>query len=891
MIPPPFSLRCEYLNNPLGIDVPRPRLSWKTRSSERGTYQTAYQILVGSNDAGILAGKGDVWDSGKVHSGRTAQVPYSGSPLKSRTRFFWRVRRWDQGERRSAYSAAAFFETGFLSPKDWKAKWITMNSPRTFRAPGTVMLGKYRGDYVQTFGIYLTKNFETGPNITRARAYVCGLGCYELLINGRKVGDRALDPAQTDYRKTALYTTFDLAGYLDRRNVVTLILGNGRHIENYRYGRPKAICQIEIEYAGGGRRIIVTDASWTAAHGPLRENGLYFGEFYDGAHHELMDVKNAVRAEGPLLRSQVMPPIRVVESLLPRKIVSSSPDKMICDFGQNFAGRLALRIKARPGTKLILRHAELLSEDGSLNVAPNQNAQATDVYVCRGQGVEDFEPKFTYHGFRYAEIGGDPELPRLTSILGRAVHSDVEPAGTFVCSNSLFNRIHRNVVWGLRSNLMGIPTDCPQRDERHGWLGDAHLAAESAILNFDMAAFYAKFLRDIRDAQGKDGSLPDFVPAFIGGFSPADPAWGSAYITLAWLVYWYYGDVDVLAEHYPGLKKYAAFLARNADGDIVRHLGKYGDWCPPGSIAPKKTPLELTSTWFYYHDTLLLSRIAAALGAPEDAKVYASHAARIKKAFNRVFLKGTRYATIQTSPIDRYVSQTSNALPLYLDMAPGPKKEAVLTGLLQSVIGDWDFHLDTGIIGTRYLLEVLSDHGYPHVACRLVNQKTYPGWGYMVREGATTLWERWEKITGGGMNSHNHVMLGSVEAWFHKTIAGVRCSQAGWEKITICPPDLPDLTSARAAVETIRGKVKVDWRREEKSLRVNLQVPPGSEAEMRLPLPRAKALLEESGKRIWSGPGKTANRPEIEILGTQAGGLRLKVLSGAYAFRLESSSG
>jgi len=891
MIPPPSSLRCEYLKNPLGIDVPRPRLSWKTLAAERGVDPAAYQILVGSNDAGIKRGSADVWNSGKVRSRRTAHIPTPASLLKSRTRYFWRVRWWDQGERRSAYSAAAFFETGFLSPKDWEARWITMNRPRTFRAPGTTMLGKYRGDYVQTFGIYLTKDFEAALNITRARAYVCGLGCYELLINGRKVGDSVLDPPQTDYRKTALYATFDLAGYLGRRNTVTLILGNGRHIANYGYGPPKAICQIEIEYDGGKRRVIATDASWIAGHGPLRENGLYFGEFFDGAHDELVDVKNAVCAEGPLLRSRLMPPIRAVESLRPRKIVSSSREKMIYDFGQNFAGRLALQIEARAGTRLTLRHAELLSEEGGLNVSPNQNAQATDVYVCRGQGVEEFEPKFTYHGFRYAEIGGGPELPRLTSVLGRVVHSAVEPSGKFVCSNSLFNRIHRNVVWGLRSNLMGIPTDCPQRDERHGWLGDAHLAAESAIFNFDMAAFYAKFLRDIRDAQGKDGSLPDFVPAYIGGFSPADPAWGSAYITLAWLVYWYYGDVDVLAEHYPRLKKYVAFLAKNADGDIVRHLGKYGDWCPPGSIAPKKTPLELTSTWFYYHDTLCLSRIAAALSASAEARMYASHAARIKKAFNRAFLQGTRYATIQTSPVDRYVSQTSNVLPLYLDMAPGPKKEAVLSGLLQSVIGDWDFHLDTGIVGTRYLLEVLSDHGYPYVAYRLVNQKTYPGWGYMVREGATTLWERWEKITGGGMNSHNHVMLGSIDSWFYKTIAGIRCNQAGWEKITIFPPDLPDLTSARAAVETIRGKVKVDWRRKEKSLHLDLQVPPGSEAEIRIPLPRAKALLEESGKRIWSSQGKTANRPEVEILETQGGGLRLKVHSGVYAFRLDKSSG
>ncbi|MCX6562062.1 MAG: family 78 glycoside hydrolase catalytic domain [Candidatus Aminicenantes bacterium] len=885
-IPAPLDLTCEYLTDPLGIDSRRPRFSWKLKHFERGAAPKAYRIIVGSHPDVVEKDLGDLWDSGRVRSGRTTLIAYGGRPLRSRQRCFWRVRWWDREGTISSFSRTASFEMGLLEKSDWSAQWIGLKAPRYFRTKGTVLAGRYRGAYVQTEGIYLTKNFAAGPRSRLARAYVCGLGLFEFLLNGRKIGDHVLDPAQTDYGKSVFYATFDITSYLARKNAAVIVLGNGRHIKNFGFGPPRAICQIEIEEEEGSRRIIATDETWTGGSGPVGRNGLYFGEIFDGRKKIIGHTEKTVRVAGPPLHAQMLPPIRVIQTLLPRRFSSPSPNARLFDFGQNFSGWVRMRVRGPAGTRVTLRHAELLNEDGSLNAAPNQGAAATDVYILNGRGLETYEPRFTYHGFRYAEISGTSSLPDLKEVEGRVVHSDVKPAGTFLCSDTLLNRVHRNILWGQRSNLMSIPTDCPQRDERHGWLGDAHLSAEEAILNFDMAAFYAKFLKDIRNAQGRDGSLPDFVPPYVGGFRPADPAWGSAYISLVWLLFWHYGDKEIMSEHFDGLKKYVDFLSRHTVGQIIRDLGKYGDWCSPGSVVPKQTPLELTSTWFYYHDTLLLSRIAAALKRTEDAAKYADLARRVKDAFNDEFLEGDQYRVLRTSPVEKYASQTSNALPLHLGMVPPAKKGAVVRSLLRSVVNDWDRHLDTGIIGTRYLLDVLSENGRTDLAYRVARQTTYPGWGYMVKEGATTLWERWEKNTGGGMNSHNHIMLGSVDAWFYRTLAGVRCSAPGWTKILVRPPDLPELTFAKCSHETIRGTIEVHWKRLENCFSLELRVPIGAEAEVRIPLLWKASTLRENDRTIW--PERTPDPASLSWDRPALRGSRLvlKVPAGAYRFSL-----
>ncbi|MCI0495388.1 glycoside hydrolase family 78 protein [candidate division KSB1 bacterium] len=896
-ISPPDKLRCEYLENPIGIDIQNPRFFWTLNHRERKQSQTAYQILVSSDKALLMQEKGDAWDSGKVASEQTIQIEYAGKILESGKRYFWRVRWWDKNDHSSPYSEIAFFEMGFLNDSDWQAKWISKQDVKEFKVKGAIILGNDVGEYLQAQAIYLRKEFKVKEKIMRARAYVCGLGYYELRLNGQKIGDRVLEPAQTDYRKSALYSTYDITEAIQRDNAIGVILGNGRHVKIYDYGKPRLILQIHIEYEDGTTEKIVTDEKWKVSHGPLMDNGLYYGEKYD-ARLEMpgwdqpdsddSDWDSAILVDGYNLASEMMPPIRVTQILKPQNLSSPSPGTYIFDFGQNFTGWARLSVLGPAGTEVKLRYAELLHPDGTLNTIPNQRAEATDVYILKGEGVEIYEPRFTYHGFRYVEVTGFPGVPTLENIAGCFVHSAVEPAGDFICSNQLFNQIHRNVRWGNLSNLMSVPTDCPQRDERYGWMGDAHLAAEQAIFNFDMAAFYSKFACDMQLSQLENGSLPDTVPPYLGKLVyPADPAWGTAYIIIVWYLYHYYGDTRILENHYETMKKYVQFLQANSEDHIIKKLGKYGDWCPPGSIAPKRTKLELTSTWYYYYETVLLSKMAQVIGKESEASEYASLAEAVKDAFNRHYFENDQYAGHWMSPVARNVDQTSNVLPLYLDMTPDGMKPKVLAKLLQSIIQDQDYHLDTGIIGTRYLLDVLTENGHEEIAYRIATQETYPGWGYMIAEGTTTLWERWEKITGGGMNSHNHIMLGSVDAWFYRAIAGISCLEPGWKKVKIKPGVVGDLKFATAKLKTVRGDVHVSWEKKENSLEVIVQIPVGTTAEVHLPLLWEHGVIRESGRIVWEKGEIKDSYADVSWSGRKNNYLVFNVMSGFFIFKVE----
>jgi alpha-L-rhamnosidase len=433
---------------------------------------------------------------------------------------------------------------------------------------------------------------------------------------------------------------------------------------------------------------------------------------------------------------------------------------------------------------------------------------------------------------------------------------------------------------------MSIPTDCPQRDERHGWLGDAHLSAEEALYNFDMAAFYAKFLDDIRLAQREDGSLPDVAPAYLPRLYPADPAWSSAYAVLVWLLWEHCADARVVARHYSPLKRYLDYLGQNADRGIIRKLGKYGDWCPPGSVVPKKTPVELTSTWYYYHDLLILSRLAAIVGRAEDARHYGKLAEDVKAAFNDTFLGEAQYAAIRVSPVDNHPNQTANALPLYLDMVPADRRAKVLASLLDSVVRLQDYHIDTGILGTRYLLDVLTANGAAETAYRVATQKSYPGWGYMIAEGATTLWERWEKLAGHAMNSQNHIMFGSVDAWFYRTLAGLAPAQPGWKAVRVRPHPVADLASAEARIETVAGRFGAAWAKSDESFAIEISVPPGAGGEVHLPLIWPGARILESGQVLWRAGRAVEPAAGIEPAGDDGTWAFFKVGSGTYKFEV-----
>ena len=497
-------------------------------------------------------------------------------------------------------------------------------------------------------------------------------------------------------------------------------------------------------------------------------------------------------------------------------------------------------------------------------------------WARRGPRAFLFKPLFS---------AGFPGEPGPGALEGRFVHSDVAPAGELRTSNDLVNRIHENVLWGQLSNLMSIPTDCPQRDERHGWLGDAHLSAEEAVFNFDMAAFYAKFLDDIRLAQREDGSLPDVAPAYLPRLYPADPAWSAAYAILVELLWLHYGDRRVVETHYESLARYLDFLTRNAEDGIVRSLGKYGDWCPPGGIVPKRTPVDLTSTWYYCHDALVMSRLAAVLGRVEDVERYARLAASITAAFNRAYLGESQYAAVRMSPVDNYPNQTSNVLPLYLGLVPAEKKEAVVASLLRSVVLQQDSHVDTGILGTRYLLDVLTENGHAATAWRVATQKSYPGWGYMLAEGATTLWERWEKLTGPAMNSHNHIMLGSIDAWFYRVLAGLSPVEPGWRTVRVRPHPLGDLSFVEARLETAAGRVAAAWRRTADSFALKVEIPVCARGEIHVPL-LFQGPIRESGRTVRSAEGEAGRVPGVVLRRTDGDRAIFEVESGAYRFEL-----
>jgi len=849
----PTSLRCEYLVNPMGIDMPKPRFFWVIEHPERGQVQSAYQIVVSSDPK---AGAGDVWDSGKIASPKSTQIAFAGKALAGGRSYFWKVRAWDRDGRESAWSTVARFDTGLFNKSDWKGSWIGKKNQ-------------------------LRKEFAVKGRVKRARAYIAGLGYYELRINGRKAGNHVLDPAWTTYDKRVLYVTYDVTSFLrEGANAVAVALGNGW------YKSRALLLQLNIELEDGSVTSVVSDTSWKAADGPIFADSVYDGESYDarretpGWDRPGFDAENWPPAEavtGPagVLSAQLMPAIQVVDTIVPLKMTSPLPCVYIFDMGQNFSGWARLRVEGPRGTDVRLRFAELLFDDGTLNQDNLRSAQAEDHYILKGEGEETWEPRFTYHGFRYVEVTGFPGTPKLDSIRGRVVHSAVEPIGSFAASKDILNGIQRIITWGQKTNLHSIPTDCDQRDERMGWMGDAQGTAEEAIMNFDMAAFYTNFMRDIRDVQDEKGRLSDTVPHIWGGEN-ADPAWATAYPLICWYMYQYYGDTRILEEHYDGLKKYVEFLRSKAENGLVK-FSSYGDW-----VAIEKCPGAIVSSFYYLYDVRILADTARIIGKTADAAIYDKLAADIRTAFNREYYnpKTGDYAD---------GTQTANTLPLFLDI-PTEREGSAWGRLFDDVVYKHNVHLTTGIIGTKYIMEVLTSHGAPDLAYDIACKTDFPSWGYMIASGATTLWELWQNREGSSMNSHNHPMFGSVGAWFYKALAGINLTPGttGFEKILIAPQMVRDLTHASGSTMTVRGEVACAWSRTERTVRVEVTVPFGSDAEVVIPKLGIRDIkISEGGQAIWTADKYVAGASGVGGAVDKDGAIRIKTGGGRYVFVLE----
>lgn len=661
-----------------------------------------------------------------------------------------------------------------------------------------------------------------------------------------------------------LYATYDITSQRDEGpNTVGILLGQGR------YGARAALVQLDIELAGGRKMQVVSDASWKGADGPIVSDSIYNGETYDARWR-------AVSLNDPpagVLSAQTMPPIRMVGDLIPLTMASPRPGVYVYDFGQNFGGWIRLRVTGPAGTTVRLRHAELVYANGMVNVETLGGARATDTYTLRGAGdEEEYEPHFTYHGFRYVEVTGYPGTPPLNALLGRTVHADVKPVGGFAASKTILNQLQRLILWGTRTNLHGIPTDSDQRAERMGWMADAHLAAETAMLNFDMAAFYTNFLRDVRDDQQENGLVPNVAPASELVKPPTDPAWGAAYPLIAQYMYEHYGDRRILEKHFESLRRWADYLQATSENSIST-VDRFGDW-----VAIERTPGSLVSTCFYYWSVDIVARAAAVLGKAAEAGRYGN---------------GT---------------QTGDALPLYLGMVPVPADgrlttaanaamapvrarqavpSRVFNNLRLDVLYTHDTHLTTGILGAKYIMPVLTRMGRPELAYDLATATTYPSWGFMIEHGATTLWEIWQHKTGGGMNSHNHPMFGSVGAWLYEALAGINfdVTQPGYRRIRIEPQVVRDLEFASGSLETVRGRICSAWSRAGDVLRMEITIPVGSTAGIVVPKTRLEDVsIEEGGRVVWQAGAFKPGVPGLTGGQETSTAVVLEVGPGTYVF-------
>lgn len=745
----------------------------------------------------------------------------------------------------------------------------------------------------------LRKEFSIDRKVRRATVYYAGLGLSELYLNGAKVGDHVLSPGLTDYDKRVLYVTFDVTNQVTAgRNALGLVLGNGRYYAprvqpgTRDFGYPKALLQLDVEFEDGTRASIVSDETWkVSTAGAIRANNEYDGEEYDarmepadwnrvGFDHRKWELAHVVEGPAGIVAAQMAEPLRVTETLKAISIKKLKPGVFIFDMGQNMVGWCRLMVSGAKGTQVRLRHAETLNADGTLYTENLRTAKAADVYTLKGEGTEIYEPRFTYHGFRYVEVTGFPGEPTPASIEGRVVHDDMERQADFVSSSDLLNKIHHNMYWGIRGNYRSIPTDCPQRDERQGWLGDRSQVSRSESYMFDVAAFYSKWMTDLADSQRPDGSIPDVSPNYWPLYND-DLTWPGTFIFVHGMLYEQYGDRRAMERDYPSMKKWIDY-ERTYLKDGLMPKDQYADWCVPpedprlihSQDPARVTDKTLIASSYYYELLRTMARYARILDKPPDAADFDRRADSIQDTFQRRFFK------LESSAYDNG-TQTSSILPLYFNMVPADFRPAVVESLIRNIEQKSDSHVGTGLVGAQWLMRTLSDSGHADLAYKIATQKTYPGWGYMVEQGATTVWELWNGNTADpAMNSGNHVMqIGDLAVWMYEYLAGIRTDpeKPGFRHTLIRPYAAGDLTFVRASHKSMYGRVASSWKRDKGHFTLDVTVPPNTTATVWVPAKHA-AGVTESGKKAVEARG-------VKFLRTEAGAAVYEVVSGAYIFR------
>jgi alpha-L-rhamnosidase len=888
------NLRCEMLENPQGIGATHPRLSWQISGDGRNITQTAYQILVASSPAKLATNVGDLWDSRKVLSDHSIMVNYAGKPLLSRTDCYWKVKVWtNNGE--SAWSTPAQWSVGLLIPADWKAKWIGYENG-------------FPWDSVSKFSRlsarYYRRQFEAKPGIKKATVYIVGLGHYELFVNGKTIGDQVLAEPPTDYTESVIYSTYDVTKNLKQgTNAIATALGNGRFFTmrpKYKpkkikeFGFPKMLLQLEVEYTNGTKQLIISDGSWKfTADGPIRTNNEYDGEEYD-ATKELPGWNNTgfddskwlkpelVPASGGKLVAQSSEPIKVMSTVKPISLKEIKPGTWIMDMGQNMAGWLQMKVKGNRGDKVTLKFAETTKNEGDLYIANLRDAKVTDVYTLKGGGTETWHPVFVFHGFRYVEITGYPGTPKMEDFEGQVVYDAIGTIGQFETSNPLINQIYQNAYWGILSNYKGMPVDCPQRNERMPWLGDRAVGSLGESFVFANGNLYAKWLDDIQESQKPDGAIPDVAPAYWNYYSD-NMTWPGTYILIADMLHRQFGDKAPIEKHYASMKKWMDYMRVKYMKNYILTKDKYGDWCvPPESPelihskdSTRNTDGQLIATAYFYHLSGLMEKFAKLLNKSADAQAYAAIMAKVSDAFNQKYFdkKTFRYANNTV---------TANLLPLYFGITPVAYRQQVFKNIEDKILKTENGHISTGVIGTQWLMRGLTDYGRPDIAYRIAGNDDYPSWGYMVKHGATTIWELWNGDTADpAMNSRNHIMLlGDLLAWLYEDLGGIKTADAGFKEIVMNPAVTKGLDKVRASYQTPYGMVNSTWTNDKKVFSWHITIPANSKALVYIPAKTVESITE-SGQRATTVQGLKFVRLDNDRVVFEVG-------SGDYAFEVKN---
>jgi alpha-L-rhamnosidase len=881
-------LTCEHKKNPLGIDNVQPRFSWKIYGTGNNINQTAYSIRVAS-DSKFSSGK-IVWQSGKVESSESVLQPFKGSDLKPEQRYFWQVKIWDNKGRASKWSETSFLETGLVSPSQWKAQWIEMAGDTVRYSPSP----------------HFRKEFSIDKKILSARVYVTSHGFYELHLNGKKVGDQVLTPGWTSYGKRLQYQVYDITSHLSQgQNAIGAVLGDGWYRGTLAWGDNWAIygkrlgllLQLRIRYTDGSEALIVSDNTWKASNdGAIRMNDIYNGETYDATkkltgwdlpgynEKAWQGVKTAAFDNNMIIASEGSP-IRKIQEIKPVKIFRTPKGKLIVDMGQNMVGWLRLKVSGNEGSIVTLRHAEVMDKFGEFYTTNLRLAKCQLTYTLAGNGEETYEPRFTFMGFRYVEVNGFPGELTLDNLTGIVVHSDMEVTGSYESSNPMLNQLQHNILWGQKGNFVDVPTDCPQRDERLGWTGDAQAFCRTAAFNMDVSSFFTKWLKDVSADQKKGGEVPFVIPDVLNrqdaSSSPASAGWGDVAVITPWTMYLVYGDRKILENQYPGMKAWVEYIRRSAGDTLIWKRGSvFGDWLfyhPPVNNHPEPdgyTDHDFIATAFYAYSTSILALAAKELGKTDDEKFYSELFNKIKEVF--IYEYVTKAGRVGTN------SQTSYVLALMFNLLPENLNEKA-AGFLVDDIRSRGNHLSTGFLGTPYLCHVLSAYGYTDVAYDLLLQESYPSWLYPVKMGATTIWERWDgqktdsTFQDPGMNSFNHYAYGAIGDWMYRVSAGIETRDPGYKHLILQPHPTKKLTFSKATFESSYGTVISGWERKGTEITVEVKIPANCSASIILP-------ADYASKITYNGNAISESKL-FSTIKTQGKNTVIETGSGEYLFK------